>query len=347
MPNNILIDQSFTYDDLAEKVEDISPETASFSWEESDARMVYNDIPGEHLIDALMLIEGYAYTVSSGDPPTALLRRKNSMRHPKFPWMRANKIESVEGYGGISEKVETAQNFTTNFDDVATYTNLWAKYRIAVSFNTPEYNIITDAELDLLDFGNERLRYCYNSGTETSTSLIAIQGGAVRFENTQTVGANAELNAPSHNISESIQTIKITWTKIPEDYLQPVDSGDPLGSTFYKLYEGMNKVNSETFLGRRPGTVLMDPFAYRRRRMPVRTTDGTTPFWGEVEFVFRYFDPPPGPTCTAGKYGWLLAPNAARQYYYVEIPPVGAIGTAQPLYQSYDFNTLFTPSVTG
>jgi hypothetical protein len=341
MPNNIMIDESFILDDLAEKVDDISPETASFSWEDSDARMVYNDIPGNHLIDALMLVEGYCWTELDVLGNT-VMRRKNAMVHPKYPWMRANKVESVEGYGGISEKVDTLGSYTMDPTDTPSATNQWDKYRITVSFNTPEYSIITDNELDLLDAGNELLRYCYNSGNETATSAIAIQGGQVKFAAGQTVGANTELNAPSHNIFEAIQTIKLTWTKISEDYIQAVNPGDPLGGGFYKLSNALGCVNSTTFLGRRPGTLLMDPFAYRRKRMPVRTTDGTVPFWSEVEFTLRFFDPTPAPTCTANKFGWLLAPNAAGGYFYVTIPAVGA-APARDLYNSFDFNTLFTP----
>ncbi len=332
-----------TIEELLGYMSGTSPEAGAISWDDSNVTIPF-DVPGDKLYDTCTLLLGYCFigniTSTLRTPGTipsyswSYLNRRNPMRHPKFTWMHCTKIESILGLGarGRQDVINP-----TSLPTLPAFTSKYELYRVTAQFSSPQYDVIED--VDMKPRGQENQRFFWRSGKETTASFITIEGQSLQFvEGPPAAGTTAgRFVGAGRAMPETTQLIKYTWTKVAADYVEDSTTGMPT-----KLDQALQCVNSEPFLGCPAYTLLMDPYSYERKRMPISDSTAAPEWWVEVVFNFRYFNPPKkwAGSTDPKAVGWFLAPSSADGLYY-HVKRTGPPLTE--LFAQCDFNKLTTP----
>ncbi len=319
-----------TVDELMEFVSDESPAGGNASWTESAETIVF-DIPGRYLYDAQILLLGYAWvaeapasgsaidpaedddeTFPDGPPeddgddadddppdddptgptgtsptvngPQVFLRRWLPLTHPYKPNLICTRLDNWKGIGprGKHPSWQTAKIRNLKIPQ-SRYTSRYEVVRISAVFTQPPYEILPDSEVIK---GNEVIRFTW-LGQSPSANMITLDQGSMHFTEGDLIGKT--FTAPGYAQSEVQQLIVLSWTNVPEEYVVNKNTLIPV-----RLAGALQKVNSEQFLGFKPGTLLMEPYKYTRYRMHLPDINAVAEFWADIEFSFRYFNPPYG-----------------------------------------------------
>ena len=366
---------------LLEKVDTYSTSDMAASWDDSYAKLVFvvtydfvltlTTPQSDGLSTIISAILGGAYLGGSQQ-----LIRWNQMRHPRYRWLAARKIESVVG---LSARGNVAVPQQPNVSGVQNLTAKYNAWRITVIFDNPLYNLVDDIDPRLttnysslappatngLGFqrgSNEWLRNFYLESVDETTNFITIEGGSARFLDPALLANprlkdfnNSSFQSPGRSVAEVKQLYKFTWTYIPENYCatgQAIPAAR-IRTPIFGRY--LNYVNSQTFLGFPPFTLLFEPFGYIRKRMPISTTNDQPLFWVELTLCLRYFNPPTqqstatisinGVDVPVG--GHLTAPLSYNNGYYQIVRfDTNTNSYAGPIYKYCNFYQIFTSEQT-
>lgn len=314
---------------LWEYVSSISPNSTAMSWDDSNATVVW-DVPYAYVQDAISRILGYAYCNkgTNAQNPTYIYH-VNPVRHPVLTWMHAAKIESITGLGPRG-KVATFNPF--GVPGIPPYTESYELYRITAQFHNPPYDVLEDNQTN--DTTYEAGRYFYQEGLEASANFITLEGGQAIFAAGQGAMSNRPFTAPGRAVAETQHVFKFRWTRVPIEYVEQATGSSTYGHPF-KFRQCLQKVNSETFLGFAPYTLLFEPYEYVRKRMPIATVQGGYKWWADILMSLRYFEPKLGSGATSA--GHRTAPNQDGLYFHVKR------SNGNELYEAVDFAKLFAP----
>ncbi len=135
----------------------------------------------------------------------------------------------------------------------------------------------------------------------------------------------------------------LTWYQVPIYGLYSVSSLRP-----ENLFLCLNKVNSATFFGCPAGTLKLEGWQITPNEAPYpASVGGGGPGWpsltADVAMVFKFFDPPHGPTANTAFRGHNLAPNnpsSGSDSLWYQVDSVGD-GTGNKIFKSQDFRVIF------
>jgi hypothetical protein len=371
-----------TWDDSSETITFDFPGDNSFTGPKGLQKSKKPIAPARMLYDATLLLLGYAWTQSmnttiasdmynstnteegdpedtepGGDMPASMTSENQSQQicfrylpcqHPIKPSLVCTRLE----WKGVAPRGKQRALFVQPMGYTQPYyTSLYAKIRCTATFTAVKYelkpnlinpNAVQPINLNVTN-GSELYRFTYINGNNSVNFITLDQGTMVYLQGPppgpqgQTI-VGKPINAPGYHQAEIMQDLVVQWTNVPESYVCNTNV-IPV-----RLLNSLGKVNSAPFLGRAPGTLLMDPFEYERRRMPLPDKFGVSGFWADIKLHLKYFNPQYGPLPkgqTPLAYGHQTAPapaGTAFGYYAIQNQGNGA-----QRYQSYDFNQFFTP----
>lgn len=270
-------------------------------------------------------------------------------QHPILQNLWASKIGNVQGIGANGRT-------TTN---VAA----WKQIRFDVTWETPPYNIYTDAVLATVGnpAGSEVYRFVepdYGSSVE----FIQRQQGSYRFP--QIAGGAGPLRngAPIPGSGGNVQRLlrrkyMFMWRQVPDVGLFN-GTGFWGGGSPVNIETALGCVNGDTFLGYAPGTLLFESWKLTARTYPLFNKGLTVPRCWDVQLNFNCFNPPTDPADPAqttnrlipggGGQGGVIAaplfniktgghnsvPHPTNGYWYRAFQQGG---TDTPLYWKYNY----------
>ncbi len=315
-----------------------SPEEDTFTAEDSTAYAQGWLKDGTYLTDLLAYFIGYSY-VDQNDP-FLQLNRKLPAFHPRWPWLYVSRVQ-IKGVKMQGQDEEANGG-------VGLPLPLYDRYRFRVYADGLPYAIRSDEDIDT-DGSGEWGRYLFIDSEDTS-ELFVQEGGAYRYINSLNPLAppnpgtfigpqtGTPILAAGMRVYAQRTLLVVTSYQVAHDLV--LDAwGVPR-----KFMIAKNKVNSATFLGRPPETMLLKNWSIKKTPQPVATQDrGTLSYGLRITMKFNYTNPPPFDATI--HRGWNLAPgfnvNSFAGWLYVEQPAMGAI-PAKALYDSVDFNELLT-----
>lgn len=243
-------------------------------------------------------------------------------QHPEISYLWASRIAMIEGLAPLG----------INKDQVAT----WQALRLRLTYETPPYRIVPNAQVDTLNgWAAEWQRYCTIDSTP-ATEFIQRSGGTYRWADGTPidVSGNGEVLLgpgdviPGDNmigVKVTRHAITITWHLVPDNGLFP--GGFFTSSQSPRIEACVGTVNSFTFMGRPPYTMLLEGWKATPRVMPWGIGSGATyPLAWDVELRWIYFNPPYDPKVN-GAVGHLGVPHPSNGYWYAAINPNGESGT--------------------
>jgi hypothetical protein len=312
----------FSEDDLQEFVhQNPSQRTDRFSVEKADLDVVYK-VPGTKLQGALMWLLGVDYVPQSDSlvtPASIRLKRTCPAFHPVHCWAWAHSVQ-VQGQGFQGDDTDAViwewQNTPAK----------WDHYVVTVSYNMPKYNVFYD---ESVNYEYERF---LSKEFFPHTELVSIETGCILLDAPGTAWENKPPPGMQVAFRRETAGVKLIWHRVPLEFVQASDDELPL-----KLLQVQGRVNSGTFLGRPPETMLCKDIKLNKYVSPLLTnTIGQLYFMYDIEMDFIYYDPEPkGFVSTGAANGWNYHPAPNYKYYY-------GVNSGQPVYKSVDFDKIFT-----
>ena len=343
--------------DFKERIGSIAKASAGFSHEGGKAtieyQLLWEDVE-QFCKDALGSVEI--------DPDVGYkLKRVLPLAHPVFPWLFVNSIATIEGYQFV-EKADAVEELEAEpMPQYAAYQ--YAK--VVLEFAPRPYALFKDESI-----GTEDIEYFDDNGDPVVTQVAAESWRFVEFASKTSMeyltaqhgqyrmAGTGEATAPSFpgqvRLLKKSKQITLTWHQVPF-----------LVSEGPNIFDGLGKINQETFFGYALGTLLFQGYT-TTKPMPApfpnmvidEDTGSTLPSSEKIvniEFSFLYLEPelggegvtPTNANHIAGGHNafpWFKD----GKYYYAT---TGGDGTTSPVegippYKSYPFQLLFTPSVS-
>ncbi len=314
---------------LQEITDSRSPSTVGFTQEGGRATVKY--IVGELLLDryCTYMVGGAVGYPSKGHnatfwPDYSGIDRTLPLAHPRYPWLYAAGIESIQGTSFVRASDLSASGSipVPNTGMVAPKFPTYAEYQdyeLSVSFTGRTYPVLPNS---YVEWGSQYQNLSYywpdSSGTSnyaySDTPLIGIWPEWDRFTFTKVeprseyltaekntmffydpTGGITKVNGTVPNIPGNIklpypsQLITVQWFNVPYHYVTGEGSYDHEGkpTTTTPLQIGLNTVNQYPFLGKPRGTLLFEGVKV--------ISIGTRPFPEYVElppgsgkYTFRY-----------------------------------------------------------
>lgn len=317
----------FSEDDLQEFVhQNPSQRTDRFSVNKADLDIVYK-VPGDKLQGALMWLLGVDYVEVTSASGLGVLKRTLPAFHPVHCWAWCHSVQ-IQGQG-----------FDGDDDDAVIWEfqntpAKWDHYVVTASYDMPKYNIYYD---DSVTYEYERF---LSKEYFPHTELVSIETGCIDLDAPGTDWDNKPPPGLQVAFRRETAGIKLIWHRVPLEYVQEDDDGFPL-----KLLQVQGRVNSATFLGSLPETLLCKDIKLNKYVSPLLTnTIGQLYFMYDIEMDFIYYDPSPkGHISTVIAQGWNYHPAPNFHYYYGEnTATLLGVATTQPVYKSVDFAKIFT-----
>lgn len=245
-------------------------------------------IPWAKRLAFARFVHGWSY-VSRG---SLMLRRENPVRHPQWPHLVGANVSfqgiSPVGVAGVGTKVAGA------YPD----SMFQAKYANCVATVT-----FTDRPwVFRRDHGGyspavEGTRNTYLEPTPTIEVISAEGLNNIKFASGPNSGA--AVPAPFGTLMSKC-TYVLNWMWVPHEYISTSDYPVLVAA---KINACVGRVNTDTFFGFPPGTLLLQAPSFQPFRFPIVTSDRTEGFFGwNVRLPIQHFDPPRG-----GTTGLLLA----------------------------------------
>lgn len=314
---------------LQEITDNRSPSTTGFTQEGGRASMKF--ILGNQLLDRYCTYmvgwsDVYPSKGNNGTfwPDYSGINRTLPIAHPRYPWLYASAVESIQGNTYVRASDLSAQgtlpvpNLGFTAPKLPTYAE-YQDYEISVSFTGRTYPVLPNSYiLESSKTPEHTLKYYWpdSSGTSNYSNLLTnfenVWPEWNRFTFTKIVprseyltaekntmffydpsGTIGTVNGMTPNIPGNIklpypsQTITVQWFNVPYRFVTGEGAYDAEGkpTTTTPIQIGLNTVNQYAFLGKPAGTLLFEGVNI--------TSIGTRPFP-------EYVDTPPG----SGKYSF-------------------------------------------
>jgi len=295
-------------------------------------------------------------------PPLSGLTRVPPVQHPEYAWLYAVEVRRVQGVGIHYQNQYATDGLANHFNMIAFCDAASGKdglsCKLQVVYRALDYEVRPDTDLQALPAGGpwELLRNVTRLKNMSLKSL-PLPGWVFKFIEGPFGPPNAKtVPQSSVNLMVPYWELTYTWHDVPDipikaiancqgkinagPFDQPVILSNVFITTPYTVGE-LTKANGFTsppvvqgtndFGGYPPATLLCFPPVITEYR---GTTGRRT---HDIAFKFGY-NPAVGPT---GSQGWNNFPASDGNYYAASATPQGG-GAAQNLYQSADFNQLFT-----
>lgn len=233
------------------------------------------------------------------------LRRENPQRHPRFSWLTASTVSfsavSPVGVEDVGTKVAGA---FASVLPVGKYDTIFATVR----FVDRPWTFLVDNDVRRT---TEDTRNTYFDPVP-SVEIISAEGlNNIKFAN----GPNRSTPIPApFGTLMSKMLLTFNWMWVPNEF---ISGSDPLRFTPTKILNCVGRVNSDTFRGYPPGTLLLQAPAFERFRFPMLAANGVDGYFGwNVRLPIQYFDPDRGAdsasltTRTSGTAGVITIGNA-------------------------------------
>ncbi len=304
----------------------------SISLQSSTASAQY-DIEAKDPLNCVMFeqyILGWSYKKEIGADSPPLLKRVLPAFCPVRPYMYASCIAGAEGIANTGKATNSAASAA------------WKLMRYTVQFETPPYPVKPDNAVT-----SELQRFVGITDITPSTETFKYRPGAFKWPSNAPGVANTSFNdGVSFNVCK--QQYTITWVNLPDDGLW-TKGGFWKGGSSPNIEDGIGKLNTTTFMGKPPGTMLLESWKPIMRAMPnINLADAWAknrldyrPGW-DAQFNFCYFDPPHSATLvgTSQVGGHNLTPHPTNGIWYRPYL-VGQVANTQYRYEDYDMNLLF------
>lgn len=291
--------------------------------------------------DSWFLLDIVAATLGTAYCEGTRLRRILPFRHPQYSSCYARRITGMRGIGpreGDTLKAGYAETTLYGGSQLNAGWMGFKKYELTIEYENIPWRVVGDEA--------EEVEYARNTLLEIAPTVeqITIAAGNMAWaENSD--GGGTEAGDPfqsDYSVIIPAQTLTLKWLDVPADFISP-DSG----YSFPKLQNTQGCVNSDTFLGRAPGTLLLKTVELVRKVSPLfEVVSGyyRPVVLYDVTFVMSYFDPPKGNALSAFR-GHNLVPTrrgvATDGVVYLLATRDGT--TSGPkLYRERSFASLFT-----
>ncbi len=281
--------------DVREMIEITQPGGGeAFSLESGDATSVYL-VPWDKQRDFIFKFLGFSY---ADNKSPWRLHRINPVYHPRFPWLTASTV-SFSAIGPLKNDDNTGTYVQGVYPSLAGCIKV-AQYEwviATVRFVDRPWTFLDDAQVLSAGSGTAYAGEPYRNTYFTpspSVEIISAEGlNNILWANNQfspTSPGNI-IPAPFGTLM-SKTLLSFRWMWVPNEYVSGPNS---LTFTPKWIDSCVGKVNSDTFLGYAPGTLLLQAPTYERFRFPVPTIDGVYGYFGwNIGLNFQFFDPPRG-----------------------------------------------------
>lgn len=308
-----------------------------------------------------------------------LLHRILPMAHPRFPWLFATKITSLQGRGPVAKlppDARKSQPITAGFME-------YQFWRANVLFEAPQWVVKSDADMQSIPLaaGGEFNRYVqvkhkYSVEVQTRrgnnfTYLIDNQAGAGQSQFPGQGGAgpaNASIGDMGINLRIPKAAFIWSWKQVPETYIFKVP---PTFSNGVTVQPGIlrpsidgcrGKVNQRGFAGFGPQTLLLNEVETDPEACPIDPRiwgypDGTPARTYTVNLHVLYINPPIPNSRQFSDYGAAghnLVPSPQGIFWGATRSTLAqqqanrnsALARGQLLYDTCDMSKIFNPDDT-
>jgi hypothetical protein len=360
------------YTRFYEKIDSISPSTASFGMDGGSAQVDYI-VARSGLQLFLQEILGRALIQKTNDAGniTGRLIREIPLAHPEYNWLYASRINQVQGIGlaGANDAEDSFVSLTDDLErNMPKFYTVYEKYRVSVQFEPRPYLLLNDEQMG--PYWNNVSYYSPTGGGknyadyaeylrftrikyEPNAQLLPSNNGSFFLHSPDLPGGNpqpiSQANGAGPRITVVKNTVKITWFFVPYKMVT--------SKTIQQAYGRVNFTSSGNFFGFPDGSLLFLGMEINDYPGPVpSTTIDLNKIWDsvydnkycDITFVFEQFEVAPEMQADtpAGVPGWIvpkhhnmLPHSGLMRYCYC--CNSNSPATGQPIYYSYDMRRLF------
>lgn len=314
--SSFLFGESFTAADWKEAVDLHSPSQLSIGKQRAVTTLTAYVEDFTKLKACLHYLRGYAWVDTD-----LTLRRNLPARHPIWKNMVCTEILECHGLQFDSKQDVSQDNPDLPF---ATY----KKFKLVASFSAPPYAMAADG--DVLTEDERWVTF----GEKPYVDYFQAQMGEAKFSAPSSSFHTTPIPyAVPVRSQKSVYELK--WWEVPSEFVRDSEGITP------KFDAAIGKVNSDTYAGKYPGTLMVDDIDVEVYNDPiVGDILGTLGRFVNVTFKFRIWDPTEGnatTATTAALHGWNLALAIDGKAY----PVTRTLGGAT-LYEETAFASLFT-----
>jgi hypothetical protein len=262
------------------------------------------------------VISGIIGYSEAGGPATAagignaVMHRTLPVQHPFFPWLWGVSVSNPQGVGSRGQLPIGGGNGAAGGT-----VNKWRQLRFSVEYETPPYDILTDAAVagaDSVYFPAEAQRYCV-WGREPANEFVQQEQDAFRWQD--------KPYGPTPSAGQQVQGSKglallLAKFRVSCDWLQVCDDWVRNGSVSFPYIDlCIGTVNQNEFMSMPPGTMLFEGYRATPRTMPVRirtgnqSNSGTVPRCWDIHLQWLYFNPCPVGAVQANDGGFRYGHN--------------------------------------
>ncbi len=305
--------------------QDEAPEEDTLSTEGSVGSMAGWLKDHDSLWNAVAYFVGYSRT-DYPNSSTKLIRWLPAV-HPRWPMMRCTTV-SVKGLKRLGHADPRPP-----FNQLGAYRlplPKYERYRFDVHFEQPQYNYVPD------EIATSEWDRFITIDPADETEIITVDGGQYLYNAPTDASLNAKLvaiNSPYLKVYAQRSGLIVTAYQVPMDFIMDF-YGLPL-----HFMAAKGKVNSTTFLGRPPQTMLLQNYEIIKRAQPIATSQFSTLLFGcTVKMHFGFTDPDRAEVSETRR-GWNLVPairGTGTKWYGV----YNRYDPTQNLYPEYDMNKL-------
>lgn len=317
---------TYTASDWKEVIENDQPGGGeALSLESGEATIVVN-VPWKKVRSFARFVLGWSYADAAAP---FRLRRENPQPHPRLAWLTASTVSfnsrGPVGVAGVGTRVPGV--FGSSLP-VAKYNHVYATVR----FTDRPWFFLADDKATTPALESQRSTYF---DPVPSIEIISAEGiNNILFANGPAL--NDPIPAPFGTLMSKC-TYTLNWMWVPHEY---ISGADPYVFRPTRLEACTGRVNSDTFLGFPPMTLLMQAPRYTRFKFPILTAAGAASgYYGwNVQIPLQFFDPPMGVPGDAATYrGNQLVPRRVDLLWYGAKRAVGG----GKLYSEAAFGDIF------
>lgn len=353
MPDNEYVEDpadEFDYKaDWMEMIDNTQPGGGGgISYQSQDAVLV-GLVPYNKIRTAAKFFLGHSW--ADADSPYRLHRDPVPQRHPTWPQMRAYSV----GYVGLAPQSESDNPNREPYlvspfvgpDNQQLYTGSYQKAILTVRFRSfGRMRFLSDADVEAAAdevgvpaYKKEFMRFCRFNLDPSVEELSADGSSQLHFAETNGVPPNEpSVSNPATPFPAPVVellakgSLSVTWLNVPHEYV----SSDTDILVPDKILACLGHWNSASFLGYKPGKLMLMALKAEEVLFPIATVDEDVPATGwNLTLVFNQFDPPKGVT-GSDKHGHRLFPWRTNGKWYWCVRESGA-----DFYAGADLYTVF------